>query len=215
MKHWRIINKKHDYRPSDGTYKDWKPHLRKESACRCVYCSIHDARFGGQRNFHVEHFKPKSNKKFTAFAALENDYDNLYYACAVCNTFKSNSWFDTKDGDWTIKHFPDPSKYDYCDFFEINEGFYLIGNHFVGKFLVVRFHLNREHLVRERKLYKLTSTIIEKIERLDVLLSEISTLDDSPNTLKLFQEYSKIKSANIKLLICLSQNSTYAYGELR
>lgn len=215
MKYWRIINKEHDYRPIEGTYEDWKPHLRRESECRCVYCTLHDSRFGGQRNFHVEHFKPKTNKKFPAFAALENNYDNLFYACAVCNTFKSNSWFDVTEGDWTAKHFPDPSKYDYCNFFEINDDFLIIGTNLVGKFLVARFHLNRAHLVRERKLSVQFSKNEKTIDRLDRMFGEILLLGVDENILRLYQEYNERKTAYIKLFGHLLQNSTYAHGELR
>lgn len=215
MKHWRKIDKKHNYRPNEGVYSEWKPLLRKESECRCVYCSLHDARFGGERNFHVEHFRPKSNKNFPAFAALKDDYDNLYYACAVCNTFKSNSWFDVEEGDWTKKHFPDPSIFDYCDFFEIDEYFFLVGNHIVARFLVERFHLNRQHLIRERKLESLNKLLLEKITKLDEIFEKIKRLNPASEAFSLLQEFSIKKSEYLKLLQFPLQNSIYTTGELR
>lgn len=42
---------------------------------------------GSDRNFVVEHFRPKSR-----FPKLACTYSNLYYACNRCNDFKSDIW---------------------------------------------------------------------------------------------------------------------------
>jgi uncharacterized protein (TIGR02646 family) len=144
---WKKINKQHDRRPSDGTYKDWKPLLAEEGEYRCVYCALRDNRLGGLRVFHVEHFKPKSK-----FAELTNVYDNLFYSCPICNSFKKDSWFNVESGNWDIKHYPYPVEYDYSDCFKVDSAsFNITGTHNVGKFLVERLHLNRPHLLRERR----------------------------------------------------------------
>ena len=73
--------------PRQKRYQDYKPFLRKDFRTRCAYCLIHEAHFGGLRNYHVDHFRPKRR-----FPRLVLTYTNLYYACGLCNTFKGETW---------------------------------------------------------------------------------------------------------------------------
>lgn len=73
--------------PRQRSYQDYKEYLRKDFLTRCAYCLIHEAHFGGLRNFHVDHFRPKKR-----FPRLALSYVNLYYACGLCNTFKGQTW---------------------------------------------------------------------------------------------------------------------------
>ena len=218
QKKWKRIDKTRSLKPQQGAYQDWKPQLAEEGGGRCVYCAILDAELGGQRNFHVEHFKPKNNLKFPEFAILINDYDNLFYACAICNTFKSNSWFSVKDGDWNTIHYPNPSLYNYGDFFEITADIFTItGNHIVGEFLIQKLHLNRFQLIRSRRL----ETCEEKLNKISdqvgytmkLLAKLIRNKKDAA-----FDYYEKIAEANyiiVNLYREKSKHSLYAPDELR
>ena len=73
--------------PKQRRYQDYKPYLRKDFRARCAYCLIHEAHYGGLRNYHVDHFRPR--KKFPHLLLV---YSNLYYACGLCNTFKGETW---------------------------------------------------------------------------------------------------------------------------
>ena len=73
--------------PLQKKYQDYKPYLRRDFRARCAYCLIHEAHYGGLRNFHVDHFRPKS-----IFPDLTLTYVNLYYACGLCNIFKGDVW---------------------------------------------------------------------------------------------------------------------------
>jgi uncharacterized protein (TIGR02646 family) len=53
----------------------------------CAYCRLHETLGGTQRNFVVEHFRPRNR-----FPALTLEYSNLYYSCAKCNDNKSGTW---------------------------------------------------------------------------------------------------------------------------
>ena len=113
---WRRIPKEASTKPTTGSYRDWKPHLAEEAEHQCVYCAIPDASFGGIRNFHVEHFRPKSK-----FVDLKNDYANLFFACAICNTFKGNDWPNgSKDNDLSLAGYVNPSKRCYGDLVSID-----------------------------------------------------------------------------------------------
>lgn len=147
---WKRVPKEKASQPTTGKYSDWKPILAEEGFHQCVYCALHDATFG-QRNFHVEHYKPKSLSKFKH---LENDIKNLFYACPVCNVFKSNSWPRAPKKDHSVEAYPDPSKHDYNDLFDVAESNGEITGKFpASKFLVVRLHLNRKQLVTERRIH--------------------------------------------------------------
>ena len=73
--------------PKFTDYRKYKPFLRIDFEYRCAYCGITEYRWGSERNFAVEHFRPKS--RFKHLAAV---YSNLYYACNRCNDFKGNTW---------------------------------------------------------------------------------------------------------------------------
>ena len=65
------------------SYKEW---LRDEFTFRCAYCLNRETWYPNRSDsFAVDHGKPLSQP---AFAHLSNDYDNLFYACARCNSAK-------------------------------------------------------------------------------------------------------------------------------
>jgi 5-methylcytosine-specific restriction endonuclease McrA len=147
---WKRILKENTAQPASGVYSDWKYILAEEGFHQCVYCALHDATFG-ERNFHVEHYKPKSHPKFKH---LEHSIKNLFYACPICNIFKGDSWPRAPRKDHSVEAYPNPSKYDYCDLFDVEESNGEITGKFpASKYLVVRLHLNREQLVTERRIY--------------------------------------------------------------
>jgi len=158
---WKRIPKERSIQPSSGSYQDWKQEIADEGFHQCVYCAIHDADFGGIRNFHVEHYKPKS---IVRFKDLRDDITNLYYACPICNTFKSNDWPSDPVDDFSIHCYPDPSIIDYCDIFVLDEQSGLVsGRYIASKYMVEKLYLNRPQLVMERRIISLR--IQEKILR--------------------------------------------------
>ena len=146
---WQRIPKETTPIPQYGySYSHWKSELAKEGFHQCVYCSISEASFGGIRNFHVEHHKPKGLKKF---AHLENDFSNLFYACAICNTFKSDDWVDPVD-DYSVGYYPDPSITNYAELFNVDYSNALIhGKNVTGIYLVNKLYLNRAQLIINRQ----------------------------------------------------------------
>lgn len=72
-----------------GDYTKFRPFVREDFSECCAYCLLHEFMAGGERNFELDHFRPKS---LPQFAALLKDFYNLYYCCHVCNNLKSNLW---------------------------------------------------------------------------------------------------------------------------
>jgi hypothetical protein len=141
---WKLIIKDKKNQPTNGVYSDWKEQIAAECSHQCVYCSIHEAQFGGINNYHIDHFRPKS-----VFKNLENDICNLFYTCPICNRFKSDDWPSEPNLDEVS--YPDPSKIDYSSLFSLNENFEINGTFTASKYLVARLFLNRAQLIIERR----------------------------------------------------------------
>jgi hypothetical protein len=166
---WKKISK--TAAPATGTYRDWKSVLAIEASYQCVYCCIHESKFGGQRNFHVEHFRPKS-----IFPLLENSYGNLFYACGICNSFKGNDWpNEPVANDFSKIAYPDPSTVCYGELFEIKKDTGIVYSKFLaGNYIVERLYLNRPQMITLRRL-------THYIEELTIAKKSLQTLYEAGN----------------------------------
>lgn len=134
--------------PRTGGWRDWKVRIASDCQGRCVYCAIPEARFGGIRNFHVEHFRPKSR-----FPKLANDIRNLYLACGICNVLKSDDWPGEPASDHSTEAYPDPARTDYNAIFRVSTKDYeVVADCVAGRYVIQRVLLNRAQLVIERRL---------------------------------------------------------------
>jgi len=205
---WRRIPKEQTAVPNNGTHKNWKGVLAVEGFHQCVYCSISEATFGGSRNFHVEHFRPKSR-----FAHLENDFRNLFYACAICNTFKGNDWHEP-GGDPTTHCYLDPSAVDYATVFGVNNADYLVTSGSVaGRYMLERLYLNRPQLLLERRLQFARS----ELERIDQEVRQFRTQVDlaNPDELRAYIAVVEWYQDAMKFLIQAIEAVPYAEADIR
>ena len=127
-------------------YQDYKPHLRRDFLYRCAYCCIHEGHFGGLRNFHVDHFRPKKR-----FPDLEVADENLYYACSICNNSKGDAWPSPQQSESGFR-FVDPCMEDPYDvhFRIVNDGsLQPLSN--AGRYTSGHLRLNRPQLVTHRR----------------------------------------------------------------
>jgi hypothetical protein len=154
--HWPNVVGKSRVQPSHGAWHDWKQEIADHCNGRCIYCAISEARFGGIRNFHIEHYRPKKK-----FPKLENDIKNLYLACAICNVLKCDDWPAEPKADHSVASYPDPAIANYNDFFKVSKITHAVDSHTVaGKYLIERLLLNRGQLTLERRL----ADILERLE---------------------------------------------------
>jgi hypothetical protein len=61
--------------------------VRQDFERRCGYCLLEEIWAGGEENFELDHFRPRS-----LFPELVADFYNLYYACHPCNHLKGDKW---------------------------------------------------------------------------------------------------------------------------
>lgn len=152
---WIRISKGEDELNKTVGYQRRKPALCIESRQRCVYCRVHDARLGGMRSFHVEHFRPK-----VLFPQLTNSYANLFYACPVCNVLKSDDWPDNTD-----PHYLDPSEVDLAQVLVVKADGCVAGLGANADYMVQRLCLNRTQLLAERR-YSQVDDALRNLTRL-------------------------------------------------
>lgn len=197
----------------EGNYKNpaVKEHLRQEGGYRCVYCAVGEAKLGGIRAFHVEHYKPKSRDEFKH---LEHALSNLFYACPICNSFKSNTWPAEPTASFDVASYPDPSSVDYSILFTIHEDGKLEGVNEAAKYVVSQLYLNRTQLILERRQFALDGELAQLRQEQDHLIKALKAKDDKKAT----EYYQKILETNpriIDLLLELQNIPLYEPNDIR
>lgn len=165
---WFRIDKSQTQQPA-GKYNNWKEIIRLEARQQCVYCAINEAGFGGVRNFHIDHYRPKKK-----FAELEHVIENLFYACAICNAFKGADWPAEPLADHSICAYPNPSEVDYSDLLVVDDEQLVRSNFISGKYVVERLYINRPQLVMWRQRVAMMADLEELSAR---ILDAISASD--------------------------------------
>lgn len=164
---WKLVTKISNSR-LDGNWKrsGVKDHVRSEAHERCVYCGIFENYIGGKNAFHRDHYKPKSK-----FPELENSLSNIYYACPVCNIFKSDSWPNDPERNHSVAAFSDPAVVNYGTMFETDRKKGLVKGVYVESLYIQNvLHLNRPQLIMTRREYYLN----RRVEELNRKLSELA-----------------------------------------
>ncbi|HWB13028.1 MAG TPA: hypothetical protein VG826_27630 [Pirellulales bacterium] len=118
-------------------YGSYKPFLRDEFAFRCVFCLERELWYPNRAaSFSVEHFAPKSTD-----AVKECDYENLFYACVRCNSFKQTK----------ITRL-DPTRVAYADHFRVDVNGLIEGLSNDAKKLIDVLHLNDPPALDQRQM---------------------------------------------------------------
>lgn len=198
---WKRVLKENSKQPEKGTYSDWKELIATECFNQCVYCAISEGNFGGIRNFHVEHYRPKSR-----FPDLINDIKNLFYACAICNVFKGNDWPNEPDMKFSNSSYPNPSETDYNTLFSIdnNKGV-LEGEFIASKYMAEKLYLNRPQLILLRRNFFSLKKVDEYMSFFDEIKQRLEEMTDSDSKvflkkfLDIFYEILNIQRQLLKL----------------
>jgi hypothetical protein len=190
---WPNLVGKPRVQPTRGKWHQWKQAIADYCDGRCVYCAIPEGRFGGIRNFHIEHFRPK-----VKFPKLENDIGNLYLACAICNVLKCDDWPAEPVADHSLASYPDPSLTDYNRLFVISSTTHKVGSQTVaGKYLVERVLLNRAQLILERRFAMLLSSMAEFDAWVGASMGSM-TSEEMKSTVSVLLEISRVKTKTLE-----------------
>lgn len=168
---WFRVDKAASKVPASGTYKDWKSDIREEARRQCVYCAIGEPLFGGVRNFHVEHYRPRKR-----FIELTDVFSNLFYCCAICNSFKGSDWPNEPLADLSNSSYPDPSVIDYGDFLSVDGAGLVRSEAASGRYVIERLNLNRAQLQMARRFVALRDQIRVLMDDVDQASSECNDI---------------------------------------
>ena len=143
-----VFKRSHPPPMIQSNYRKYRPYVREDFCECCAYCLLHEIVAGGQSNFELDHFHPRSKQK-DGFDP--EDFYNIYYSCHVCNHYKSDSW----PGDDLLSagyRFVDLCKEDFeSHFIHDNSGMWKALTP-AGEYTEARLRLNRRHLIELRAL---------------------------------------------------------------
>jgi len=169
-----LILKKKDNIHHRNTYHEYREDLREESWYSCCYCSRAETEAFGI-GFEIDHYL--CQKKYPEKI---NDYDNLFWSCAICNKLKKDMPTEQaqKQGYMVFK----PDEHYFEDHFELKDAELLPKDDFIGKYTVLLLDLNSLNLKRLRRirerLYETKEAILVGIralkgKRIDQLRKEV------------------------------------------
>lgn len=122
-------------------YRRYKPILQAEFARTCVYCRQPDSQAKGQV-YGVDHYLPKCD-----FPAKACEYENLYYCCNTCNSYKKDHWHKTPSDERVLNPCDDELAKHIR--FEKNTG-KMVPTTKQGQFFEELFRLNEEDAPKQR-----------------------------------------------------------------
>jgi hypothetical protein len=172
---------RHQRGPEPGPFsypQAYKAHLRREFRSKCVYCRVPDG-LKGYEGFGVDHYLPASR-----FPALAVAWSNLFYACNVCNTWKSD-FLSTPE-----RFLPNPCEHRMADHLQYR-GAEVETFTAHGEWLVDLLHLDERRRLREFILAALARFLRARIE----LLGDLTVLEARIETTRSTEERSSLEAA--------------------
>ena len=143
-----VFSRRSEPPSGQDNYQGYRQYVRGDFVECCAYCLLHELLAGGEDNFELDHFQPQS--KYRDFS-WPQDFYNLYYACHVCNHYKSNSWPKPallREG----YQFVDPCRDNFSDHFQADGSGHWAPVTRAAEYTEARLRLNRRHLVEIRSL---------------------------------------------------------------
>ncbi len=193
---WPIVDKSKSSQPKTGNYRDaaWRELIAHECSNQCVYCAIHESNFGGIRNFHIDHFRPRK-----LFTKLENDIKNLFYSCCICNVFKGDDWPGEPNKKMSNIAYCDPGKNNFNKIFFVSDKSIVKSKYLSCKYMIEKLYLNRPQLIILRSYIKAKKQIEIEIKHLSELFFKLNKLTDRRSREFIQLIYNKTRSfSNLK-----------------
>ena len=167
-----------------NNYRDYRSNLVSDFNHRCGYCDHCDEFDTDSRfTFHIDHFAPKSR-----FPMLENEYENLVYACFSCNIGKSNHWIgdNSKVSHNGKEGFVDPCCREYDNHLGRTELGCITPKTTIGEYMHKKLKF---YLMRHQFLWSARQAKKQKDEtKLEISEFQRKRNDDSEKLLKLYKQ---------------------------
>lgn len=206
----QFVRKKRYYKYRDSLCKKY---LRIDFKKQCAYCGMHEAEsITGMKIFQIDHFRPQ---KLFGHLSSNNDYENLFYSCEICNGIngKSDNWNENllnpciDDIYGEGKHIIEEKK----------EDFKLIPLTEEGRIFIETIKLNQKKQRQIRKTRNNYKTIIlEKIEETTKALKKIEVLPNKETLIQIKEMLEKqLKNLEAELIgpYFLEQSLTNYFDE--
>jgi hypothetical protein len=186
------------------SYNHYREEIREDCLNRCVYCDIHESENGGDENMNLDHFRPK---KYEEFRKLENDPNNLVWACHRCNNLKADHWpaigtpytYTSKEG------FIDPFVENYHEYFAIESDGTIKPLKDPANYMISLLHLNRLSRKKGREMRIVRQAIYSEIKRKKNELSERTNINDQDKA-KFFASFDKINELLTDIEFCIHED---------
>lgn len=159
-----------------------KEYARQDFGCQCVYCLMNERDTGtGYYEYEIDHFFPKTKSEF--YRGNVNDYNNLFYACHICNRKKSD-FYDANLLNPCIDDIyfgENPAL-----FIDVDDNYKVKANNPKGDLFINVFKLNSRHHITRRQKSALQKTNRKKMLNLldEVVKSANDEIIDNVNQIK-------------------------------
>lgn len=132
--------------PQYQSHRSYKRFLRFDFQFRCAYCEVTEGYLHGPEAFGADHFRP-----YKHYPELDCTYDNLYYCCNRCNSYKGISWPSEEESALGLG-FADPCREDpYVHHIALQVGGEAVPITQLGKYTLRVIRLDREECRRFRR----------------------------------------------------------------
>ncbi|MEJ5309800.1 MAG: HNH endonuclease signature motif containing protein [Anaerolineae bacterium] len=136
--------------------------VREAYGRRCGYCGVSEVWVGGE--LEIDHFRPLRH-------AGGDDFDNLVYACTICNRFKSDYWpADDAPDNLRLLH---PFKDDLSTHLLQTSDGRLVGLTPRGWFHIDRLRLNRPLLVELRRIRHAEQLLRQELDQAQTINAQM------------------------------------------
>lgn len=163
-RNYRLTNRDGYY----ADYHEYREEIREDCQNRCYYCDSHENEVGGTEHMQLDHFRPKS---LPEYLNIVNDPNNLVYACAGCNRFKSDDWpaqglVGTINGNAGYIDRFDRSSGDLHKYIRIEENGVIVAIQIPAGHMITQLALNRYTRIRLRELRLKRSAVLIRLDEI-------------------------------------------------
>lgn len=144
-------------------------YLRPDFQFRCAYCLTHEHYFLDGEAGEVDHHRPLHPPKALGldFSRFRSAYENLYWCCSSCNSYKGNRWPTNAQYASGIR-FLDPCVEDHAAHWETHPDGTVTAKTTTGRYSIRNIRLDRPRLNKRRaEIYHYQQKLVQILQELE------------------------------------------------